>query len=176
MLSHLQAQILDLEELKGGGGKLEKLPLNLVVDRIVVQDDDDSIARFGDSVQTALQIGHGHCMIWEPEGDKIEAFSTRFEADGIEFDEPSVHLFSFNNPLGACPACEGYGKLMGIDEDLVIPDRRLSVYEDAIVCWKGEKMKRWKEKLLMNAEQFDFPIHEPIHQLSKEQQLLLWVY
>ena len=101
-------------------------------------------------------------------------FSTRFEADGIEFEEPSEHLFSFNNPLGACPACEGYGKLMGVDEDLVIPDRRLSVYDDAIVCWKGEKMKRWKEKLLMNAAQFDFPIHEPIHKLTEEQQKLLW--
>ncbi len=167
-------EIISLEEMKGGGKKLEKLPLNLVVDRIVVQRDEDSVSRFGDSVQTALQMGHGRCMIWEPESGAMEEFSTRFEADGIEFEEPSEHLFSFNNPLGACPACEGYGKLMGIDEDLVIPDRRLSVYDDAIVCWKGEKMKRWKEKLVMNAEQFDFPIHEPIHQLTEEQQKLLW--
>jgi excinuclease ABC subunit A len=167
-------EIVPLEELKGKGNKPEKDPLNLVVDRVVVQDDDDSVSRFGDSVQTALQMGHGHCMIWDPENGDMEEFSTRFEADGIEFDEPSEHLFSFNNPLGACPACEGYGKIMGIDEDLVIPDRRLSVYDDAIVCWKGEKMKKWKEKLLMNAEQFGFPIHKPIHQLTGEQQKLLW--
>ncbi len=167
-------EIVPLEELKGKGNKPGKDPLNLVVDRVVVQDDDDSVSRFGDSVQTALQMGHGHCMIWDPESGDMEEFSTRFEADGIEFDEPSEHLFSFNNPLGACPACEGYGKIMGIDEDLVIPDRRLSVYDDAIVCWKGEKMKKWKEKLLMNAEQFGFPIHKPIHQLTGEQQKLLW--
>lgn len=166
-------EIVLLEEMKGGK-ELGKLPLELVVDRIVVQDDADSVSRFGDSVQTALQMGHGHCIIWEPEsGDKNE-FSTRFEADGMEFDEPSEHLFSFNNPVGACPACEGYGKLMGIDEDLVIPDKRLSVYNDAIVCWKGEKMKKWKEKLLMKADLFGFPIHEPIYQLSEEQQKLLW--
>lgn len=167
-------ELIPLEEMKGGGAKLEKLPLNLVVDRIVAQDDDDSVSRFGDSVQTALQMGHGHCMIWDPESGDMDEFSTRFEADGIEFEESSEYLFSFNNPLGACPACEGYGKLMGIDEDLVIPDRRLSVYDDAIVCWKGEKMKKWKEKLLMSAEQFDFPIHEPIHNLSEDQQKLLW--
>ncbi|MFO7669969.1 MAG: excinuclease ABC subunit UvrA [Bacteroidales bacterium] len=167
-------EIVPLEALKGKGNKPGKDPLNLVVDRVVVQDDDDSVSRFGDSVQTALQMGHGHCMIWDPENGDMEEFSTRFEADGIEFDEPSEHLFSFNNPLGACPACEGYGKIMGIDEDLVIPDRRLSVYDDAIVCWKGEKMKKWKEKLLMNAEQFGFPIHKPIHQLTGEQQKLLW--
>ncbi len=167
-------EIISLEDMKGGGAKLTKQPLSLVVDRIVVQDDEDSVSRFGDSVQTALQIGHGHCMIWDPEHGDLDEFSTRFEADGIEFEESSEHLFSFNNPLGACPACEGYGKLMGVDSDLVIPDRRLSVYEDAIVCWKGEKMKKWKEKLLMNAEQFGFPIHKPIHQLSEEQEKLLW--
>jgi len=167
-------EIVLLEEMKGKVNKLGKDPLNLLVDRIVVQDDNDSVSRFGDSVQTALQMGHGHCMIWDPENGDMEEFSTRFEADGIEFDEPSEHLFSFNNPLGACPSCEGYGKIMGIDEDLVIPDRRLSLYDDAVVCWKGEKMKKWKEKLLMNAEQFGFPIHKPIHQLTEEQQKLLW--
>ncbi|MCP4309900.1 MAG: excinuclease ABC subunit UvrA [Bacteroidetes bacterium] len=167
-------EIVSMEEMKGGGKKLGKLPLNLVVDRIVVQSDEDSVSRFGDSVQTALQIGHGHCTIWDPESGEMEEFSTRFEADGMEFEESSEHLFTFNNPLGACHSCEGYGKMIGIDEELVIPDKRLSVYDDAIVCWKGEKMKKWKEKLLMNAEQFGFPIHEPIHQLSKEQQQLLW--
>ena len=164
-------KLLSLEELKGikPGSVLE-----LVVDRIVVQCDEEAISRFGDSVQTALQIGHGHCQVWDPETGESQYFSTRFEADGMEFDEPSEHLFSFSNPLGACPLCEGYGKVMGIDEELVIPDRSLSVYDDAVVCWKGEKMKRWKEKLIMKAELSDFPIHTPIGELSEEQYELLW--
>jgi len=167
-------QIIELEELKGRENRSENFLLNLVVDRVVVQKDDESVSRFGDSVQTALQIGHGHCLIWDPETHSREEFSTRFEADGMEFDEPSEHLFSFNNPLGACPSCEGYGKVMGIDEDLVVPDRRLSVYDDAIVCWKGEKMKKWKEKLVMKAELLDFPIHTPYAQLTEDEHDLLW--
>jgi excinuclease ABC subunit A len=167
-------RMVPLEELKGGGADPENLILNLVVDRIVVQLDDDSVSRFGDSVQTALQVGRGHCMVWNPESGDLEEFSTRFEADGIDFEEPSEYLFSFNNPLGACPICEGYGKVIGIDEDLVIPDKRLSVYDDAIVCWKGEKMRKWKDRLVMNAVQFGFPIHEPYHRLSDEQRALLW--
>jgi excinuclease ABC subunit A len=166
-------EIVDLESLKGLEIK-ENFLLHLVVDRIVAQKDKESISRFGDSVQTALQIGHGHCSIWDPDTLHSEEFSTRFEADGMEFEEPSEHLFSFNNPVGACPTCEGYGKVMGIDEDLVIPDKRLSVYDDAVVCWKGEKMKRWKEKLILKAEQFDFPIHTPYYQLTVEQRELLW--
>ncbi len=167
-------EIKELEALKGGQENRENFLLNLVVDRIVVQNDDESKSRFGDSVQTALQIGHGHCLLWDPEKQKSEEFSTRFEADGMEFDEPSEHLFSFNNPLGACPSCEGYGKVMGIDADLVVPDKRLSVYDDAVVCWKGEKMKKWKEKLVMKADQLDFPIHTPYFQLTEEERNLLW--
>jgi len=166
--------IVDLESLKGMKTNGENFLLHLVVDRIVIQKDKESVSRFGDSVQTALQIGHGHCSIWDPDTRQREEFSTRFEADGMVFEESSEHLFSFNNPVGACPTCEGYGKVMGIDEDLVIPDKRLSVYDDAVVCWKGEKMKRWKEKLILKAEQFDFPIHTPYYQLSEEQRLLLW--
>lgn len=162
-----------LEDLKKGeinsGDRLE-----LVVDRIVAAVDEASLSRFGDSVQTALQMGHGRCMIWDPGSGRCEGFSTLFEADGMEFEEPSEHLFSFNNPLGACPVCEGYGKVMGVDEDLVIPDRRLSVYEDAVVCWRGEKMKKWKEKLIMNADQSGFPIHTPVRDLSPDQYRLLW--
>jgi excinuclease ABC subunit A len=101
-------------------------------------------------------------------------FSNRFEADGIEFEEPSMHMFSFNNPIGACPTCEGYGKIIGIDEDLVIPNKSLSIYNDAIACWKGEKMSEWKDQLLFNAEQFDFPIHKPYYELTEEQKQLLW--
>jgi len=167
-------RMISLEELKSEGKPTENQVLDMVVDRIVVHTDADSVSRFGDSVQTALQMGHGHCKVWDPENGDLEEFSTRFEADGMEFDEPSEHLFSFNNPLGACPSCEGYGKVMGIDPDLVIPDKRLSVYEDAIVCWKGEKMKKWKERLVMKADLFDFPIHTPIHDLSEEHYRLLW--
>ncbi len=167
-------EIKELEALKGGRENKENFLLNLVVDRIVVQNDDESKSRFGDSVQTALQIGHGHCLLWDPEKQKSEEFSTRFEADGMEFDEPSEYLFSFNNPVGACPSCEGYGKVMGIDADLVVPDKRLSVYDDAVVCWKGEKMKKWKEKLVMKADQLDFPIHTPYFQLTEEERNLLW--
>jgi len=119
-------------------------------------------------------MGHGHCSIWDPASGRIEEFSSRFESDGMEFDEPSEHLFSFNNPVGACPVCEGYGKVMGIDEDLVLPDKRLSVYDDAIVCWKGEKMKKWKERMVMKADLFDFPIHTPYYQLTEEQRNLIW--
>ncbi len=103
-----------------------------------------------------------------------ENFSNLFEADGIIFEEPNEYLFSFNNPIGACPVCEGYSKVIGIDENLVIPNQNLSVYEDAIVCWKGETMKKWKERLIANAENFDFPIHKPFYQLTDEQKKLLW--
>ena len=167
-------QIVQLDDLKSGKPGPENYLLRLVVDRIVVHKDEESMSRFGDSVQTALQMGHGHCMIWDPENGETEEFSTRFESDGMEFEEPSEHLFSFNNPLGACPVCEGYGKVMGIDEDLVIPDKRLSVYDDAVVCWKGEKMRKWKDRLVMKADLFDFPIHTPYHQLTDEERELLW--
>jgi excinuclease ABC subunit A len=172
--ARVNEQIIDLESLKGSTHQSENYLLQLVVDRIVVQEDKESVSRFGDSVQTALQIGHGRCMIWNPEGEHTEVFSTRFEADGMEFEEPTEYLFSFNNPLGACPSCEGYGKVMGIDVELVIPNKQLSVYDDAVVCWKGEKMKKWKEKLIMKADAFDFPIHTPYYKLTDEERSLLW--
>jgi excinuclease ABC subunit A len=167
-------KIVDLESLKGKDATSGDFLLHLVVDRIVVQNDKDSITRFGDSVQTSLQMGHGRCSIWNPETGQTEEFSTRFEADGMEFEESTEYLFSFNNPIGACPSCEGYGKVMGIDAELVIPNKQLSVYDDAVVCWKGEKMKKWKEKLILKAEQFDFPIHTPYFKLTEEQRSLLW--
>ena len=150
--------------------------VNIVIDRIIVRMDEDSISRFGDSVQTAFGLGKGGCVIKMPDhaGDSGCSFSDRFEADGIKFEEPDVHMFSFNNPLGACPLCEGYGKIIGIDEDLVIPNKSLSVYEDAVVCWKGDKMKKWKEKLIHAAEKSEFPIHKPYYLLSQEQKQLLW--
>ena len=148
----------------------------IVIDRIVVGNEPDNLSRIADSVQTAFITGHGKCILEsEQEDDHLcEEFSNKFEADGIEFIEPNEHLFSFNNPLGACPVCEGYGKIIGIDEELVIPDQNLSVYDDAIVCWKGEKMKKWKERLIRNSSLFDFPIHKPWYQLTEEQKHLVW--
>lgn len=166
--------IVDIEQLKEDKGFLESGIVDVVVDRIAVKDDEDTISRLGDSVQTAFQIGHGYCRVWDPESHEMLDFSTRFELDGMRFEEPTEHLFSFNNPIGACPVCEGYGMVIGIDEDLVIPNKELSVYEDAVVCWKGEKMKRWKEKLIMSADQFDFPIHQPYFKLTEDQRALLW--
>ncbi len=148
----------------------------IVIDRFRIQLDEDSLSRYADSIQTAFSLGKGECHVMvRLEGrDTTCVFSDSFEADGIRFEEPDVHMFSFNNPLGACPKCEGYGKVIGIDEDLVIPNKSLSVYEDAIVCWKGEKMKRWKERLVLRAPDFDFPVHKPYYQLSPEQKRLLW--
>jgi excinuclease ABC subunit A len=146
----------------------------LVVDRIAVDSSEDSLARFSDSVNTAFAIGKGTCIVKVPGEKKYKEFSDRFEADGITFEEPTEHLFSFNNPVGACPLCEGYGKVIGIDEDLVIPNKQLSVYEDAVVCWKGEKMSRWKDKLIYNADNYNFPIHKPYARLSDAERELLW--
>lgn len=150
--------------------------LNIVVGRVVISDNPDELSRMADSVQTALQIGHCKCEIVTETGSKNTRrhFSCMFEEDGIHFEEPTEHLFSFNNPLGACPVCEGYGKVMGIDENLVIPDKNLSVYDDAIVCWKGETMKTWKERLVASSHKFDFPIHKPWFMLSEEQKRLVW--
>lgn len=149
---------------------------SIVVDRIVIQSDEDSISRYGDSVQTALSEGKGYCTIKILEGDNIqtEIFSNKFEADGIEFEVPTVHTFSFNNPVGACPMCEGYGKIIGIDEDLVIPNKNLSIYEEAIACWRGEKMQEWKDRLIHNADKFNFPIHKPFLELTEDQKHLIW--
>jgi excinuclease ABC subunit A len=148
----------------------------VVVDRISVQYDHDALSRFADSVQDAFRLGDGTCVIQVEKVDKLEShsFSNLFERDGIVFEEPSVHMFSFNNPLGACPKCEGYGKVIGIDEDLVIPDKNKSVYDEAIVCWRGEKMQEWKNELIYSADKFDFPIHKPIYELTDEQRRLLW--
>ncbi|MFU8844051.1 MAG: excinuclease ABC subunit UvrA [Bacteroidales bacterium] len=148
----------------------------LVIDRIVVAVDDELSSRIADSVQTAFYEGLGTCIIeteWEGNREQF-IFSNKFEADGIVFEEPSVNLFSFNNPYGACRKCEGFGSVIGIDPDLVIPNKNLSVFEEAIVCWKGEKMSEWKEQLVRNAYKFDFPIHKPVFELTQHQYNLLW--
>lgn len=150
-------------------------PFNLVVDRIKVETNEDSLSRFADSVQIAFSEGKGYCIVKAfSDTNTSETFSNKFEADGIEFEDPTVHTFSFNNPVGACPRCEGYGKIIGIDEDLVIPNKGLSIYEEAIACWRGEKMQEWKNKLIYNADKFDFPIHKPFFDLTDDQKQLLW--
>jgi len=149
----------------------------LVIDRFVLDyHDDDFISRISDSVQTAFYEGHGECFVEIGQNGivRMEKFSNRFELDGIEFEEPSENLFSFNNPYGACKTCEGFGSVIGIDEDLVFPDKNLSVYDDAIACWRGEKMGEWKEMMVMNAYKFDFPVHKPYFELSEDQKELLW--
>ncbi len=147
----------------------------LVVDRLSVRkDDEDTQTRMADSVQTTFFEGNGICKIEQADSGLLQEFSNKFELDGITFDEPSEHLFSFNNPYGACPKCEGYGSIIGIDEDLVIPNKALSIYDEAIVCWKGEKMQEYKNDLVMNAYRFDFPIHKPYFELTEEQKELLW--
>ena len=146
----------------------------LVVDRIVVQKDEDFLNRLADSVQTAFYEGKGECILEDLAGKQTIPFSNKFEKDGITFLEPNIHFFSFNNPYGACPQCEGYGNIIGIDDDLVIPNTSLSIYEDAIYPWKSDTFKIWKEDLVLNAYKFDFPIHKPIFDLSEEQYALLW--
>lgn len=154
----------------------KKNGLNIVIDRFSISDDEDLISRAADSIQTAFYEGKGECLVRITLSDEIilHSFSNRFEADGIVFEEPSLHTFSFNNPIGACPVCEGYGKTIGIDEDLVIPNKSLSIYNEAIVCWKGEKMGEWKEQLIMNSDRFNFPIHTPFYDLTPDQKRLLW--
>ena len=144
----------------------------LLVDRIVVDHEQATSNRFADSVQTAFFEGKGECRIWADRKEKV--FSERFEADGIHFIEPSEHLFDFNNPVGACPECKGVGVVMGIDEDLVVPDKSKSIYEGAIACWQSPMMQPWAEALIFNAAKFDFPIHTPFYALTPEQKHLIW--
>ena len=150
----------------------------LLVDRIVTDDEQSTLNRFADSVQTAFFEGKGECqlIITPPNATEntIAVFSQRFEADGITFIEPTEHLFDFNNPLGACPTCGGFGNVIGIDPDLVVPDKSKTIYEGAIACWRGEKMSLWNDALVYAADKFDFPIHTPYYELTNEQKQLLW--
>lgn len=169
--------ILRIDELlEAGSEDFCNGECNIVIDRIAVKYDEDTQSRIADSVQTAFFEGQGECVVKVfTNGDTIsQSFSNLFEADGMEFEEPTVHMFSFNNPVGACPTCEGYGKVIGIDEDLVIPNKSLSIYQDAIACWKGEKMSEWKNELIYSADKFNFPIHKPYYELTEAQKFLLW--
>ncbi|WP_044398056.1 excinuclease ABC subunit UvrA [Lacinutrix sp. Hel_I_90] len=152
--------------------------LFLVIDRIVTKDDEDFFNRLADAIQTAFFEGKGECFIESLSSDAVgngmRHFSNKFELDGITFLEPNVHLFSFNNPYGACPKCEGYGDVIGIDDDLVIPNTALSVYENAIFPWRGESMSWYRDQLVNNSHHFDFPIHKPYFELSTVQKSLIW--
>ena len=148
----------------------------LVIDRVRVDtEDEDMESRIADSAQIAFYEGKGTCFISYDTGKDIEVkFSNRFELDGIIFEEPTVNMFAFNNPLGACKTCEGFGSIIGIDPDLVIPNPSLSVYDETIACWKGEKMSEWNNRLIESASKFDFPIHRPFYQLTDDEKELLW--
>ncbi|HET8886975.1 MAG TPA: excinuclease ABC subunit UvrA [Salinimicrobium sp.] len=154
--------------------KIKNTEVLLVVDRIVTKDDEDFYNRLADAVQTAFFEGKGELYIQSLSDQKQKQFSNKFELDGMSFLEPNVHLFSFNNPYGACPKCEGYGDVVGIDEDLVIPNTALSVYENAIFPWRGESMSWYRDQLVNNSHKFDFPIHKPYFELTEDQKELIW--
>ena len=149
----------------------------LLVDRMSAASTKDAISRLTDSAETAMYEGDGMCMLrfYLPDGTtKLHIFSTKFEADGITFEEPNDQMFSFNSPIGACPVCEGFGKVIGIDEHLVVPNRSLSVYDGAVVCWRGEKMGEWKDMVIRGAEKAGLPIFTPYFELTDEQRRMLW--
>ncbi|MDB9989569.1 excinuclease ABC subunit UvrA [Flavobacteriaceae bacterium] len=163
--------ILRLDELKG---KLLPKTLHLVVDRVITKNDEDFINRLADAVQIAFFEGKGILYIENLSDSSTKEFNNRFEADGITFLTPNVHLFSFNNPYGACETCEGYGDVVGIDTDLVIPNTALSVFENAVFPWRGESMSWYRDQFVNAAYKFDFPIHKPWFELSEEQKKLVW--
>lgn len=153
---------------------LDNSDILLIIDRIVVKDDEEFYNRLADAIQTAFFEGKGICYLQQLDTNKRLEFSSNFELDGINFLEPNIHLFSFNNPYGACPTCDGYGNVIGIDEELVVPNTALSVFENAIFPWRGESMSWYRDQLVNNAYKFDFPIHKPYYQLSDEQKELIW--
>jgi excinuclease ABC subunit A len=167
-------ETLRIEDLLEKSSVNLPVPTFILVDRLVVKAfDEDDLHRIADSVGTAFYEGEG-AMQLEINGSKTLSFSNRFELDGITFEEPVPNLFSFNNPFGACPTCEGFSQVLGIDPDLVIPDKRLSVYEGAVAPWKGEKLVWWKDQFVKAAKKFDFPIHKPVIDLTKQQYRTLW--
>ena len=177
LLQQGYARILHKEEiirLEEGNLPKKLSDFQLVVDRVIVRHDEDFQHRLADAVDTAFFEGKGECYIQEIDGVVQTHFSNRFELDGIAFLEPNVHLFSFNNPYGACPKCDGYGDTIGLDEDLIVPNTGLSVYEKAIYPWRGETMGSYLDQLVNNAYKFDFPIHKPWFELTDKQKQLVW--
>ena len=150
---------------------------NLLIDRLAVSHEGDELSRLADSAETAFFEGRDRLtlLIWTPEREvRTIEFSKVFEADGIRFEEPTDMMFNFNNPVGACPTCGGFGKILGIDERLVVPNNTLSVYDDCVACWRGEKMSEWKTVFIRDSRQYDFPIHKPYIDLTQEEKNLLW--
>jgi excinuclease ABC subunit A len=166
-------KVLRIDQLKDKKQKPVK-SFYLVVDRVVMKHDEDFYHRLADGIQNAFYEGKGELSLELLNEDKTVDFSNKFELDGMKFIEPSIHLFSFNNPYGACPKCEGYGDIIGLDEDLIIPNTGLSVYEGAIAPWQGEKLQWYEKQLIKNAHHFDFPIHKPYYQLTEEEKDLLF--
>jgi excinuclease ABC subunit A len=165
--------VVDLEDLLDT--KVTGIKAWLLIDRIAVDPGDDDLpARLADSIQTAYFEGFGTCVLRNPDGQDVAQFSNHFERDGIVFEEPVTDLFSFNNPYGACRTCEGFGSVIGIDEDLVIPDATKSIFEEAVVAWRGEKMSEWKDDFIRKAAAHDFPIHRPYYKLTAAERGLLW--
>ena len=168
---YANSSTLRLDELNGSVPK----DYELIVDRIIVrQNDEDFKNRLSDAVDIALFEGDGYCELLNLKSGERTQFSNKFEADGLSFTEPNVHLFSFNNPFGACEKCEGYGDIVGIDPELVIPNNGLSIYEEAIAPWRGSGFKKYYSDLVNNAYQFDFPLHKPYFELTEEQKALVW--
>ena len=165
--------ILRIEDLLEGDIELDD-KFYLLIDRLSTKNEDSFKERLADSIQTCFHEGKGECLIEFMNSAESTLFSNQFEADGIVFEEPSIHLFTFNNPYGACKTCEGYGSVVGIDEELVIPNTGLSIYEDAIACWNGDTLSKYKDDLVFNSEKWDIPIHKPYYELSKTQQDFIW--
>ncbi len=169
-------EFIAISDLREKGTPDSSLGYRLLIDRLSVSDDKDEISRLTDSVETAYYEGHDECIIkiWGKDGAHEHQFSKRFVADGIEFREPNDLMFNFNNPYGACPVCEGFGKVLGISEDLVVPNKTLSIYQNAVKCWNGDKMNEWKNHLIHIAPHFNFPIHTPYMDLTDAQKDFLW--
>ena len=176
-----KADMIRIEDLLSDSKQLKELSrhtkeIYLLIDRLTTDDSKETLSRFTDSVETAFFGGGGQCALrfYDTHDTSLHKFSNRFEADGIKFEEPTDNLFSFNSPVGACPKCEGFGRIIGIDESLVIPNRALSVYDGAVVCWRGDVMSEWKDDFILHAQEHDFPIFTPYYQLTQEQKDYLW--
>jgi len=169
-------EILKTEEFLKYDKLSDENEIHIILDRVIVKESDNLYSRLADSVQTAFFEGNGECCVLSIVNENIKTlhFSNKFEADGINFELPTEHLFSFNNPIGACPLCEGFGKVLGIDEDLVIPNKSLSVYNDTVMCWKGEVMQEWKNAFIRKSAKYNFPVHRPYYDLNNDEKELLW--
>jgi len=177
---YIDGELIDIEDkleskdkdLSKSVTKLKK-PIHILIDRFVVSEEEENVKRIADSVLTAFSESEGDCVV-QIMGGKSVSYNNRFELDGILFQEPTHQLFNYNNPYGACPKCEGYGRILGIDPEKVVPDDSRSIYDEAVACWRGEKGKMWLSQLINSAHKFDFPVHTPWRELSDDQKQLVW--